>query len=54
MAGRKQDSVSLYYEKLATPGKGGCSAKWKQCGKDMQGLVSRMKQHQSICSVGAR
>ena len=51
MAGRKQDSVWLYYAKLANPGKTGCRAKCKQCGKVMQGLVTRMKQHQSICSV---
>jgi len=35
MAGRKQDSVWLYYVKLANPGKTGCRAKCKQCGKDM-------------------
>ena len=48
MAGRKQNSVWLYNEKLANPGKTGCGAQCKQCGKDIQGLVTCTKQHQSI------
>jgi len=45
MPGRKLDSVWLYFDKVVDPGKTGCRAKCKECGKDMQGLVSRLKQH---------
>lgn len=53
MAGRKQDAVWLYFDKTVTPGKPGCRAACKKCGKHMQGLVKRMKQHQNDCSVDA-
>ena len=50
MPGRKQDSIWFYFERLVVPGKTGCRAKCKSCSKDMQGLVTRMKQHHQLCS----
>ena len=35
------------------PGKAGCKATCRACGKTMQGLVARMKQHHEGC-VGAQ
>ena len=45
MSGRRYDIVWLYFDKLKLPGKTGCRAKCKKCGKEKQGLVARMKQH---------
>lgn len=53
MPGRKQDSVWIYFEKSVSVGKTGCRAKCKTCGKEMQGLVARLKQHYQECSHGS-
>jgi len=45
MPGRKLDSVWLYFDKVVEAGKTGCTAKCTECGKDIQGLVSRLRQH---------
>ena len=49
-AGRKQDAVWLLFEKLPAPSATGCKAKCKDCGKVMQGIVARMKQHRGTCT----
>lgn len=49
MAGRKQDAIWLKFERITTAGKAGCKAKCLKCGKIMQGLVARMKQHPDSC-----
>ena len=45
MSGRRHDNIWLYFHKTKLPGKTGCRAKCKGCGKEIQGLVARMKQH---------
>lgn len=50
MSGRKKDCVWLYFDKFTVHGKSGCKAKCKKCAKQMQGLVSRMKQHVQDCN----
>ena len=50
MSGRKQDCVWLYFDKIKVVGKAGCRATCKKCGKEMQGLVARMKQHYDSCT----
>ena len=52
MAGRKQDIVWHYFERTSVTGNCGYRAKWKSCGKEMQGLLARMKSHYNICSQG--
>lgn len=50
MAGRKQDAVWLNFDRVRpTSGKSGFRAKCKDCGKEMQGLVARLKQHHGAC-----
>ena len=50
MAGRKQDAVWLNYDRVRpTSGKAGFRARCKDCGKEMQGLVVRLKQHRGAC-----
>ena len=50
MAGRKQDAVWLNFDRVRpTSGKSGFRAKCKDCGKEMQGLVARLKQHRGAC-----
>ena len=49
MSGRKLNPVWLYFEKIATPGKAGCRAVRKNCQKEIQGLVSRVRQHHIYC-----
>ena len=49
MSGRKQDWLWLYFDKIKVLGKAGCRATCKKCGKVMQGLVARMKQHFDSC-----
>ena len=51
MPGRHQDSIWYHFDKILQPGKTGCRAKCKSCSKDMQGIVSRMKQHYVACSL---
>ena len=45
MSGRRHDNIWLYFHKTKLPGKTGCRAKCKGCGKEIQGLVARMRQH---------
>lgn len=49
MAGRKKDSVWLYFSEEATVSGKGAKAKCKVCGKEMMGLVARMKKHKETC-----
>lgn len=51
MPGRKQDHIWMYFDKDVEIGKSGCKAKCKECGKSMQGIVARMKQHHSECKT---
>jgi len=50
MSGRKQDCVWVYFDKIKVVGKAGCQATCKTCGKEIQGLVARMKQHYDSCT----
>ena len=45
MSGRKFDKVWLYFNRQTRLGKTAGRAICKKCGKDIQGLVKRMKQH---------
>lgn len=47
MSGRKRDSVWQYFN--ARKGEKSIRVTCKTCGKDMQGLVARMKSHLSKC-----
>ncbi|XP_029655938.1 uncharacterized protein LOC115229781 [Octopus sinensis] len=49
MSGRKRDSLWAYFDKRIIPGKTGSRARCRNCGKDIQGLVSRMRQHHLLC-----
>lgn len=49
MAGRKKDSIWLFFSELETVSGKGLKAKCKTCGKEMMGLVSRMKKHKELC-----
>lgn len=50
MTGRKSDSIWNYFEKsIALPGRKGCRAVCKKCGKSMEGQVARMKKHYDKC-----
>ena len=49
MSGRKQDPIWLLYDKSVLIGKKGSRAKCKCCGKEIQGLVDRMKKHTAEC-----
>ena len=40
---RKQDCVLLYLDKIKVVGKAICRGICKKCGKEMQGVVSRIK-----------
>ena len=51
MSGRKSDHVWQYFETKNVAGKAGCRATCKKCGKEMQGLVARLKQHYHDCAV---
>ena len=51
MSGRRHDIIWLYFHKTKLPGKIGCRAKCKRCGKEIQGLVARMKQHYTDCTA---
>ena len=53
MSGRKQDCVWLYFDKSKVVGKAGCRATCKKCGKEIQGLIVRMKQHYDSCTDAA-
>ena len=52
-SGRKSDPIWKYFEKLPTKRGVGHRAKCKQCTKELQGLVARMKQHHNLCSLGS-
>ena len=51
MSGRKSDSIWQYFETKRVAGKVGCRATCKKCGKEMQGLVARLKQHYHDCAA---
>ena len=51
MAGRKQDNIWLYFDRYELQGTVGWKARCKLCKKEMQGLVSRLKQHYSSCNM---
>ena len=45
MRGRKHDILWLHFDKIKLPGKTECRVKCKKCGKELQELGARMKQH---------
>lgn len=49
-AGRKKDPIWFYFHDKLEVGKKGSRAVCKKCGKEMQGLVARLKNHFSICA----
>lgn len=49
MAGRKEDSVWQFYLKTTDSKKSGCRATCKNCKKEIQGIVQRLKAHREIC-----
>ncbi|KAI6649837.1 Transposase [Oopsacas minuta] len=51
MAGRKQDDIWVHFERYTTEGVAGWKARCKLCKKEMQGVVNRLKQHYSSCSM---
>ncbi|XP_025051378.1 uncharacterized protein LOC102368925 isoform X2 [Alligator sinensis] len=51
-SGRKRDSLWEYFEEIPSLGKKGKRAKCKQCKREMQGLVARMKRHRDNCLWG--
>ena len=51
MSGRKSDHVWIYFDTKKEVGKAGCRATCKKCGKEMQGLVARLKQHYHECTI---
>lgn len=48
-AGRKKDPIWFYFNEKFEVGKKGNRAICKKCGKEMQGLVARLKNHISTC-----
>jgi len=50
MSRRNEDSVWLYFDQIKVVGKAGCRTTCKKCGKEMQGLVARMRQHYDSCT----
>ncbi|XP_067412762.1 heterogeneous nuclear ribonucleoprotein U-like protein 1 isoform X2 [Emydura macquarii macquarii] len=51
-SGRKRDPIWEYFEEIPSLGKKGKRVKCKQCKKEMQGLVARMKHHHENCLLG--
>jgi hypothetical protein len=51
MSGRKSDAIWNSFEKKVNVGMTGCKAVCKNCRKEMQGLVERMKKHVGECSA---
>ena len=49
MAGRKEDSIWQFYIKTTSSNKSGCRATCKQCKKEIQGIVQRLKAHHDVC-----
>jgi len=49
--GRKKDVIWHYY--IEKQGKKSKRAVCKKCGKEMQGLTSRMKSHFNKCSINS-
>lgn len=47
--GRKEDNIWQYFVKQTIVGKLGCRAVCKKCGKNIQGLVERLKTHWETC-----
>lgn len=50
MTGRKRDSVWLSFDTVTNVDRKGVRAKCKQCLKEIEGQVSRMKSHAEQCS----
>lgn len=50
-SGRKKDPIWYYFNEKFEVGKKGRRAICKTCGKEMQGLVARLKSHYSICAI---
>ena len=51
MSGLKRLPVWIYFDTKKEVGKAGCRATYKKCGKEMQGLVARLKQHYHECTI---
>jgi hypothetical protein len=51
MSGRKNDIIWNNFTKKTTVGKSGCRAVCNKCGKDLQGLVERLKKHVLECTA---
>lgn len=49
ISGRKRGSIWYYFNEKSEIGKKGSRAICKKCGKELQGLVSRLKYHFSNC-----
>ncbi|KAI6658694.1 hypothetical protein LOD99_10989, partial [Oopsacas minuta] len=50
MTGRKSDCVWKYFDTKKEVGKAGCRATCLKCGKEVQGLVARLKQQHNVCA----
>lgn len=50
MAGRKENSIWQFYIKTTDPNKLGCRATCKNCKKEIQGIVKRLKDHHDFCN----
>ena len=48
-AGSKRDPIWFYFNEKIEVGKKGSRAVCKKCGKEIEGLVARLKNHFSIC-----
>lgn len=54
-AGRQKDSVWAEFEEVATHSQNqGIRAKCKVCGKELQGLVQRLRDHKKKCKEPQR
>lgn len=51
MAGRKKDFIWNHFHEIETKSGKGLRAKCKHCGKEIQGIVSRLKCHISNCEL---
>lgn len=49
MAGRKEDNIWQFYVKTTDPNKSGCRATCRNCKKEIQGIVQRLKAHHDMC-----
>lgn len=48
--GRRKDLVWLYFNEVKNDKRKGCRARCKNCNKEMEGQVARMKKHIETCN----